>query len=668
MSSASNRVYNEECQRAAIDYGRRGWSVIPLRGKVPTGPWSEFQKRRPSVEELERHEWPGVGIVTGAVSGVVVLDADSAEAVEELERRGHPPTPMARTARGVHAYFRHPGGELPTQLGLGNGLDLKADGGYVVAPPSKHPSGATYEWIIPPGDADLAELPAWGIEQIRARTGRRASAEDLGEEIPNGSRNEALTSIAGTLRRRGLGETAIYAALLGINAKTCRPPLPEPEVNRIAASVARYETERDFYSSVYRDGVADERKNLLFRTAREVAEETPAKVEWIARPWTARGAITEVDGKIKAAGKTTFLSHKVACVVDGKPFMGQPTTKTKVLWLTEQSPATFRKVLERASLTDRDDVFIVHWKDAIGMEWADVARAATEKALEVGAGLLVVDTLGQFAGIKGDGENSAGAAQEAMQPLLEAAAKGLAVEFTRHERKGGGEVGESGRGSSAFGGAVDVIMTLRRGEGNTRPTVRIIESLSRYDETPDKVVVELTDGGYRNLGDASAFAEKEARDAIVELLPAQAEHAMTTADVLDRLGKQNIKRTAAMDALAGLTEAATIERLGKGQKGSPYRYYKPAPEDRPGDSGSPDPVDDIHSSATTTPIRTNEKPLSPEGPEQPLSDHMDPGESFTLEQLERIRKLVRQGMSEKWAKREVLASGHPLSCDCEVCR
>jgi hypothetical protein len=378
------------------------------------------------------------------------------------------------------------------------------------------------------------------------------------------------------------------------------------------------------HSSVYRDGVADERKTLLFKTAREVAQETPVEVDWIARPWVARGAITELDGKIKAAGKTTFVSHKVSCIVDGKPFMGEPTTKTKVVWLTEQSPATFRKVLERADLTDRDDVVIVHWHDAIGMEWQTVAKAATEKALEIGAGLLVVDTLGQFAGIKGDGENNAGAAQEAMQPLQEAAALGLAVEFTRHERKGGGEVGESGRGSSAFGGAVDVIMSIRRGEGNTRPSVRIVEALSRFDETPDKVVVELTAGGYRNLGDAAAFAEKEARDAIVEILPAKAEHAMTTADVLDRLGKQDIKRTVATEALASLTAAGTIERLGKGQKGSPYRYYKPTPEDRPGDSESPDSVDKIHSSATPTYIRTNENPLS--------SD-LQPGESATLEEL-----------------------------------
>jgi len=437
--------------------------------------------------------------------------------------------------------------------------------------------------------------------------------------------------------RRG-GETWISAEVRKAIAKTT-------DIYTLPAS----RHEQNIHSSVPRDGVADERKKLLFKTARQVAEETPAEVDWIARPYLAKGAITEVDGKIKAAGKTTFVSYQVGAILDGRPFMGEPTAKAKVVWLTEQSPATFRRVLERANLVERDDLVVLHWHDAIGIEWKDVARAATKKAADIGAGLLVVDTLGQFAGIRGDGENNAGAAQEAMQPLQEAAAKGLAVEFTRHERKGGGEVGESGRGSSAFGGAVDVIMTLRRGEGNTRPSVRIVEALSRFDETPDKVVVELTEGGYRNLGDASAFAGQEARQAIVELVPSTAENAMPTAEVLDHLVKQGIKRTVATEALATLAEAGAIERLGKGQKGSPYRYYNPTPEDRPDDSESPDDPVDIHSSATTTYIRTNEKPLS--------SD-LAPGESATLEQLQRIRELKHQGMSEKLAREEVLGKGY----------
>jgi len=304
-----------------------------------------------------------------------------------------------------------------------------------------------------------------------------------------------------------------------------------------------------------------------------VASETPAKTEWIAYPYVAKGAITEVDGKIKAGGKTTWISHMAACVLEGTPFIGEPTTRTKILFLTEQQPASFRKVLERAGLTTQEDLYILPWHEVAGVPWSEVARQATEKAVELGAGVIMVDTLGQFAGLRGDRENDAGAAQEAMRPLQEAAARGLAVVLTRHERKGGGEVGESGRGSSAFGGAVDIILSIRRAEGNVRPTVRVIESLSRFEETPDKLAIELTPEGYRSLGDATAFAEKEASKTVLDILPAKAENAMTMNDLLDEAKEHDVKRTTAQEAISGLVDQRKVTRIGAGKKGDPYLYF-----------------------------------------------------------------------------------------------
>jgi hypothetical protein len=367
-----------------------------------------------------------------------------------------------------------------------------------------------------------------------------------------------------------------------------------------AEQLEREAESHGLHSSVYRASDSDERI-LPFRTAREVAEQTPAETRWTVRGYAGPGLITELDGKIKSAGKTTWLSHMVRTGLNGEPFMGRPTTRTPVVWLTEQTPPSFRKVLERSGLTEQDDLFVLHWHDTIGEDWPDVARAAVEKAKEVGAELLIVDTLGQFAGLRGDYENNAGDALKAMEPLQEAAAEGLAVVFTRHERKSGGEVGESGRGSSAIGGAADIILSLRRPEGNTRRTVRIIDSLSRFDETPVKLVVELTEHGYRAHGNATAFAEQEAIKAIVDLLPTQAENAIITDDVLDRLAEQNIKRTTGTTALKKLAEAGTIQRTDEAKKGSPYRYWKPTPE---GGGRT-----EVHSSATPTSIadeRNNE--------------------------------------------------------------
>ena len=144
------------------------------------------------------------------------------------------------------------------------------------------------------------------------------------------------------------------------------------------------------------------------------------------------------------------------------------------------------------------------------MEWRPKERHVGLRdehgRLVANAGLLVVDTLSTWARLGGDDENSSGKAAEAMAPLQLAAATGIAVLVLRHDRKSGGDVGDSARGSSAFGGAVDIILALRRGEGNSRPTIRALHGLSRFDETPATLMIELTDSGYVALGSQTAVA------------------------------------------------------------------------------------------------------------------------------------------------------------------
>ena len=224
---------------------------------------------------------------------------------------------------------------------------------------------------------------------------------------------------------------------------------------------------REIVSAQYRDGVWAERK-LPFRTAAEIETETAATVDWIASPWGAAGAITELDGKVKAAGKTSWLLAMCRAILDGEPFMGEPTSKTPIVYLTEQNSTTFRVAMERAGLLGRDDFVVLSWADTVSARWEVVVQEAVSECKRRGARLLVVDTMAQFAGLHGDSENNAGNALEAIRPLQLGAAQGLGVVFSRHERKSGGEVGDSGRGSSAFGGAVDTILSLRRPEGRTR--------------------------------------------------------------------------------------------------------------------------------------------------------------------------------------------------------
>ena len=316
---------------------------------------------------------------------------------------------------------------------------------------------------------------------------------------------------------------------------------------------------------------------LHFQTAREIAAQVAEQVEWYVPGYLAAGATTELVGKIKAAGKTTFLTYAIGAIVTGEPFLGRATRRTGVVYLTEQPPSSFRVALRRAGLLDRDDVAVLFWRDTAGRRWPELVASAVRECQHRGAGILVVDTLPRFAGLRGDAENNAGDADEAMAPLQIAAADGLAVVVVRHERKAGGEVGDSGRGSSAFGGAVDIVLALKRGDGATRPTVRVLHALSRFDETPPELVVELTEEGYVALGDETAVARAEARARVVESLPTDQTAALTFEELHTRL--PGASRSTIQRVLDELIAAGKATRSGAGRRGSPYRFSRGASAD-----------------------------------------------------------------------------------------
>src|SRR5215204_4039210 len=229
---------------AAVGYRRGGWCPIPIkRGSKQTslGQLAPYLNRPATQEELRSWAWSGVGIVTGPVSGVLVLDVDAPEGETELTKYGHPATPLARTpSGGMHLYFKHPEQHVRTRIRVAPGLDVKASGGYVVAPPSVGENGRPYEWIISPEEAELADPPEW-LMRLLERERAKGPAAPVGLRIPPGKRNDVLASLAGSMRRRGMGEGEILAALQVTNEQRCQPPLEGEEVEKIAGSVARYE-------------------------------------------------------------------------------------------------------------------------------------------------------------------------------------------------------------------------------------------------------------------------------------------------------------------------------------------------------------------------------------------------------------------------------------------
>jgi hypothetical protein len=248
-----------ETEQAARAYLTLGWSVVIVqpRGKRPAVRWQEFQQHLPSEEQLRawlrRRPDANLAIVTGAVSGLVVLDVDPRHGgIASLSRweRKHgelPDTVEAQTGGGGrHLYFAHPGGELRNRVGLAPGLDLRGDGGVIVAPPSVHPSGGRYRWL--PGHAPEEErpapLPGWLLEIARGEAPGSNSTNPgwrrrVSDTVPEGRRNEAVASFTGHLLWHGIDPDVARELLLCWNRAHCRPPLPDDEVTRTVESIMR---------------------------------------------------------------------------------------------------------------------------------------------------------------------------------------------------------------------------------------------------------------------------------------------------------------------------------------------------------------------------------------------------------------------------------------------
>lgn len=313
-----------------------------------------------------------------------------------------------------------------------------------------------------------------------------------------------------------------------------------------------------------------QRQVLRFVSGAEIAMDTDEQIKWIVPGFVARGGITELGAKVKA-GKTTLIMKLVRAAAEGLDFLGKPTLRTSTVYLTEQPVVSFRQAMERADLLGRDDFHVLFHSETRGMPWHQIAAAAVAECGRVGAFLLVVDTLPQFAGLKGDSENNSGDALAAMEPLLRVAAEGIAVILTRHERKSGGEVGDSGRGSSAFAGAVDIVLSLRKPVGNSKKTQRILQALSRFSETPAELLVELADNDYVALGEPHDAALREAKDLIIAIAPSVESEAMTLKEIT---GTSEVPRSTVQRAVEELLREELLSRVGDGKRSSPYRYFK----------------------------------------------------------------------------------------------
>lgn len=237
------------CFQEALKYEKLGFSVIPVKqDKQPLVRWEKFQKERAGETQIK--EWfkqfpnANIGVVTGEISGIVVIDVEKGGKIDGL-----PPTVCSQTGGGGwHLFYKHPGKQINTFIRITELTDIKGNGSYVVMPPSVHKSGNKYEWLVSPENADFADLPPWLLGQMASNEGKKKNREGkLAIEILQGERNMTAAKLAGKLLRHlpvELWELSGWPAVKDWNQKYCKPPLEEEELRVAWESIKKAEAKQ----------------------------------------------------------------------------------------------------------------------------------------------------------------------------------------------------------------------------------------------------------------------------------------------------------------------------------------------------------------------------------------------------------------------------------------
>jgi hypothetical protein len=337
-------------------------------------------------------KWPdaNIGVPTGAVSGLLVVDLDNrggksgGDNLKALaaSHGGMPSTLTAMTGSGEHLFYAYPGTEVGNSAGmLAEGVDVRGDGGYVVAAPSLHANGTRYVWREP--DRALAELPDWLLNRMVAGKKRTTKMmQDVERQdytdatmVMEGTRNNTLHKLGSALRgHQGKDRSEIASALLEYNQWKCNPPLVETEVMGIVSSVCQYPAEinraksgkRQEQCLLYwfpfntRDYFADQ--NLAILTAEQLGWYIRLK----AFAWNQCGFLTADPDKLwklaKAKSRKAFerdgmptLAEYIEVEIDGEcrlksPAMAAEYADKLELWIKKRDAGEASKTAKAARL------------------------------------------------------------------------------------------------------------------------------------------------------------------------------------------------------------------------------------------------------------------------------------------------------------------------------
>ena len=320
----------------AAEYVDYGWSILPVKPEEKRPymtNWLSYTKTKASRQTVDN--WfrslsgAGVGVVTGKISNIIVLDVESTcpTPIEEILKR-YPTRMISRSGSGgYHLFYQYPTSvpHVSNRVRIFEGADRRADGGFIVLPPTMHPtSGKRYEWVqkgplgaFPMGLLDLRAQPTgqnegWITEALRG--------------VSEGGRNDTCARLAGYFFKKGMTADIVEALLLDWNEK-CNPPLPLRELRTTLKSIERSHSgaEKQFTSVEFDNNKTEqEQKENTFDVMKMtdyIRGYGGDGVTWLVSDWLPDASITFLISPPESY-KTWILLDLAVSISSGVPFLG----------------------------------------------------------------------------------------------------------------------------------------------------------------------------------------------------------------------------------------------------------------------------------------------------------------------------------------------------------
>lgn len=469
---------NLEC---ALYYRSIGWSPFPVKSadKIPLVKWEKYQSQIATEEEI--NDWwkqfpnASIGIATGKVSGIVVVDVEAGGSTNGL-----PPTVVARTGGGgYHFFYKHPAVPIKNSVReLAPLTDIRGDGGYVVVAPSLHKSGNRYEWSIAPEDGELDDLPRWILEKCaNGSEAKKDWKEFPTTQVTEGARNDTAASYAGKLLydlSPELWESAGWTSLKNWNNTRVYPSLPENELRAVFESICQKESgSRSKKSSEGKASITRGKAILACMT-----DIQPEPISWLWPDRIALGKLTLISGD-PGLGKSLLTVAMAATISKGYawPLDSTPSQTGSVILLSaEDDPAdTLRPRLDAAG-ADCGRIHVLQAVQEMGPDGNPTQRmfsfkrdlAVLEELLPTlpDCRLLVIDPISAY--LDGTDSHNNTDVRGLLAPLAQLASRHkIAVALIQHLNKSsGGSAMYRSIGSVAFIAAARAAYVVTKDQNN----------------------------------------------------------------------------------------------------------------------------------------------------------------------------------------------------------